>query len=152
MEIIKLIIMLLFLVPASIIDNRTNKIPNYISFSFITMGFLWCLMFDTYNIWSSLLAVIGLFFFGMFGLMGIGDIKLLMGISLYCGYKTMLLTVMISLLLLALTEFILAPKKTVIVIRDVFIGKLSVYDGNKKPFSVYILFGLLISFIFNVFI
>lgn len=143
MDLIKLIFMLLFLIPASIIDNKTSKIPNYISFPFIMMGFLWCLMFDITNVWSSLLAVIGLFFFGMLGLMGIGDIKLLMGIALFCDYKVMLLTIIFSLLLLAITEFISAPKNTVDVIKNTFKGDLYIYKSRKEPFSIYILFALL---------
>lgn len=68
-----------FLTLASFFDLKTNKIPNWITFPSIIGGIVFSVFFHQDWLWQ-IGFVIGAFFFGMTGLLGLGDIKLLMAL------------------------------------------------------------------------
>lgn len=84
----RLIVIWLIVLIAGIIDNKTRKIPN----ALILTGIITATIFDIFlmpislsNMGLKWICVIFLFFLGMLRLMGFGDMKLWMVMSLYYG-------------------------------------------------------------------
>lgn len=77
-------VFLLFLFRCSYTDLKTGKIRNKTVFPMILMGLLLCN--DHRLLMGRVLGIIFIFFFGMTGLLGMGDLKLWMGICSFLGF------------------------------------------------------------------
>lgn len=95
------IITLVFVVLAGIIDFKTMKIPNFLTFPFIVIGVLYSTL--TGNIKVALIGLIISFVLGniffIIGGMGGGDVKLMMGIATILGLRDYLDILLIASLL-----------------------------------------------------
>lgn len=81
---------------SSVIDIKTKKVPNWLTMMFIFISFLITSIFNRDILLSSIACVAVLFVLCDLGIAGGGDIKLLMGVSLLCGWKVSLFTLAIA--------------------------------------------------------
>jgi len=147
---------------ATIFDCRTMKIPNAISFPFMGFGLIWNVLFNREDWWVNLIAFVIIFLFGSLRLMGLGDIKMLMAMSLISGWFCIILTVLFSCVLFVSVQLIFHFKETWFTINSTLYYaktnsfkaiKESTIGSKKKSFFIYILFGYIISFVtiaFNI--
>lgn len=78
-EIFRLVVLLFFLIWASVIDKRSRVIPNWITFPMIILGIIQSIIFGL-DWWPEILiAVVLLFILSAFTGIGMGDAKLLLG-------------------------------------------------------------------------
>ena len=144
---------LIAIVPATIMDQNTSKIPNLITFPFIVAGLAMTAIFNTSFILQCILTVVALFLFGALGLMGLGDIKLLMVIASTCGAWLTVTTIAIASIILLLKELVCDFRNTYLdVVQTVqaLFGQnnFSVKKpGKKMPFAIYILMGYALSLV-----
>lgn len=81
---ISIAMLLTLLLIASCYDKKTMKIPNWISLTGVITGI--CLCTSMHQVGYRFIAIVFIFFFGMLGLMGMGDLKLWMMISTLTGF------------------------------------------------------------------
>lgn len=75
-------LLFLILVIAAIWDYLYRKIPNWL----ICIGLIIGWISSPYSIFERVLSLFILFIIGMFGLMGLGDIKLWMVMAMFLGF------------------------------------------------------------------
>lgn len=83
-SVISIAVLLTLLLIASCYDKKTMKIPNWISLTGLITGI--CLCTSIYQVGYRFVAIVFIFFFGTLGLMGMGDLKLWMMISMFTGF------------------------------------------------------------------
>ena len=104
-EFIIFIILISSLIVVSFIDIKYQIIPNKITFSFISLGLLFSLIFDHISFINSLLGLVipaGLLLLIAFIYkkgMGIGDVKLIGMIGVFIGWQYALISIFIGALL-----------------------------------------------------
>lgn len=134
-----------FLIPAAIIDHKTRRVPNTLTFPMMVSGLLLNIFFSPHRLPEIGAALLICLLFGMLPGVGMGDIKLLMGMCMYLtGINTMLALALASILVLAV-RFIHEPKATLWM---VFLRRLRPIskeeasyksDWNSVPFAPYLL-------------
>lgn len=133
----------LTLVIAAVTDISNRRIPNLLTLPAIAFGLILNLFQATF--FHLLLAIVMLFLVGMFGILGGGDIKLLMAVTAFMGVMPMLWSVGIASVSILLLELIRYPKQTVLAVKaglGVLIGKGKPSEqGRRVPFAPYLLFG-----------
>ena len=149
--IFQMITMLALLVTASLIDIKTKKIPNYITLPAFIIAVILTIIYARSSFLENTIATIVCFTFGALGLMGLGDIKLIMCIIMLCGWHTALFGVLFSAFIFVAIHFLQHPdtiigeiKKAVL---GVFKGTLHVNGESRKAFAPYISVGTLISYV-----
>lgn len=132
------------LVIASAIDIQTRKIPNYITFPFMTMGLVFTIIFNNVSVMNCVFGMALMFSFGMLGLAGMGDIKLLMVIASVSGFAMTILTAGIAAVLLLIFKLFTNYESTKRAMREginaVIYGNLKILDrtGERFAFAIYI--------------
>lgn len=153
MDYLRLVIIVIGLVPASIIDIKTKKIPNYISFSLMGAGLVWGLIFNFNTLWQDMIAFLVLFILGIIGIMGIGDIKIYMGITLFCGWRISLISLFFAEILLFLFNVIVHPQKSFSALKHTMNAIVSLNfssinkNEDKQAFAPYITVGFITAYI-----
>ena len=143
-------LLFLILVIAAIWDYFYRKIPNWL----ICLGLIIGWLFSTCSIPERILSLLALFIIGMFGLMGMGDIKLWMVIALYLGFIDSCYLMGLAALLLILHQFIKNWKNTMniltISLKDFWLTKkIRIFDQISYAFSPYILISFVILQVIN---
>ena len=144
------IISLILLLLASIIDVKTKKIPNMLTFPAILLGIIWIFYTSisthifTEMIFRLVLFVL-IFFFGMTGLIGLGDIKLFMALSLLNSPFVLLSSIAIAGFLLVIVKLVQNPNETkqkmfsgIMMVRTKHIQKIDKDNNNTVAFAPYI--------------
>ena len=103
--IIKTTLMILVLILSSIADIKTTKIPNIITLPFLFIATIITCIYNRGTLIENIIAIIGLYFLSVIGVMGMGDIKLVMGLTMLVGVKTTLYGVLLSCIALAVYSF-----------------------------------------------
>lgn len=133
----------LTLVTAAVTDVSNRRIPNLLTLPAIVLGLFLNLFQPTF--FHLLLAIAVLFLVGMLGVLGGGDLKLLMSVTAFMGVMPMLWSVGIASVSILLLELIRYPKQTVHAVKTglgVLIGKGKPKEqGRRVPFAPYLLFG-----------
>lgn len=126
---------------ASICDLRTHRIPNVLTFGSMIVGIAFTIIFEPASIVPRLICMLVLFVAGMFGIMGLGDIKLLMALAAFNHWKTILYTLGLGSIVFVLTYLILQPKRVATEAKT-FASKILTLDiatigksGAKRPFA-----------------
>lgn len=143
-------LLFLILVIAAIWDYLYRKIPNWL----ICLGLIIGWLFSTCSIPERILSLLALFIIGMFGLMGMGDIKLWMVIALFLGFIDSCYVMGLAALLLILHQFIKNWKNTMniltISLKDFWLTKkIRIFDQISYAFSPYILISFVILQVIN---
>ena len=143
-------LLFLILVIAAIWDYFYRKIPNWL----ICLGLIIGWLFSTCSIPERILSLLALFIIGMFGLMGMGDIKLWMVIALFLGFIDSCYLMGLAALLLILHQFIKNWKNTMniltISLKDFWLTKkIRIFDQISYAFSPYILISYVILQVIN---
>jgi len=94
----KLMLLLAITWCAAYSDIQWKRIPNELILFGISLGLLYSNSLK--EVGFKVLAILFLFFFGMLGLMGYGDIKLWMVISCFVGFKNSCYIIVIAAILL----------------------------------------------------
>ena len=130
-------------------DLKDRKIPNYITFPTIILGIFLCILSPEKDL---LYAVIGLgiwFFLGALNLMGLGDVKLMMALSVLFGFHNSIYIILgacaAMFIYCAATDrrnlkYALINLKNFLLYRT----RIPTEDRPKYPFSVFITIGYLI--------
>lgn len=143
-------LLFLILVIAAIWDYFYRKIPNWL----ICLGLIIGWLFSTCSISERILSLLALFIIGMFGLMGMGDIKLWIVIALFLGFIDSCYLMGLAALLLILHQFIKNWKNTMniltISLKDFWLTKkIRIFDQISYAFSPYILISFVILQVIN---
>lgn len=140
-----LIVGLLFLAVAAVWDARTRTIPNRLTFPFIIIGLVFTCLTAPEDLLIKAVFLAALFLFGMSGLIGLGDIKLVMGLGVLDRPEIALCSVAIASLLLLAGHFIRRPSGPPLRLRNGFIYLLLKTPApqrtrdNSVPFAPYLL-------------
>lgn len=153
-----LILSLLLLAPATYWDIKEKRVPNFIVFPGMAVGLSLLVLKCIYD--GSILSGIEnlglfvlLFLFGMTGLLGLGDIKLLMALSLVNDPVTLLLSIALACLLIVFVQIVKQGRK---IIAKLWAGfgmiltkKLTPVARNADtvPFVPYFLITFLVTFL-----
>lgn len=137
------------LLVAACYDIRTFRIPNALTFPVMAAGLAASLVLSPTLFFSRALSIVILFFFGMTGLMGMGDLKLCMAITALCGFFEMLYMVLAACVAMLVYCIMEDPKRAAADIGATFQRlrfRLKVDDtGARYPFSFFLLIGFVIS-------
>lgn len=98
---VRIILLLLSLVIASYFDIKNHKIPNKLTLPLIVVSTI-LFVLNPLKTALDLLSIPVLFFLGVFGVMGFGDVKLLMSVSLMFGYKFTFQSIVLALISLVI--------------------------------------------------
>lgn len=147
---IRVTIAIAFLTQAAVIDHRTRRVPNVLTFPMMITGLLFNIFLSPYRLPEIGATLLICLLFGLLPGVGMGDIKLLMGMSIYLsGINTMLALALASVLVLAV-QFIREPKATLWM---VFLRRLKPVskeeasyksDWNSVPFAPYLLCSIIL--------
>jgi len=150
-EVFKILTLIFFLMFAVITDMNKQIIPNYITFSLMFIGVVYTSIFARSELIPNLIALIVMFFIGMLGLIGLGDIKLLMGINCLCGWRIMLIGLFFACLLCILYTLVTKPSEVIDATKSLIQATKTrnkmLITGEKKPFAPYIAFGVFTAYV-----
>ena len=100
--------------------------------------------------------IVGLFFVGMLGIFGSGDLKLMMAITALCGAVPMLMCVGIASVGVLAVELLRNPRQAVRTVKEgvgLLTGRMKPNEqGRRIPFAPYLLFGFTLWLTVYVFI
>ena len=157
-EVSGLILSLLLLGPATYWDIREKRVPNFIVFPGIVAGLgllvLKCIYYGSLRVGiSNLVLFVLLFLFGMTGLLGLGDIKLLMALALVNEPITLLIGIALACILIVVIQVIKEGKRIlpkiwagfgmILTKKLVSVAK----NGDAIPFVPYFLIAFLVTFL-----
>lgn len=138
---------LIILIISAILDTKTMRIPNWLTFGGMGLGLL-----ITYIIsWQTGLINTGvillLFFLGMTGFVGLGDLKLLMAMVALQGWLPSLITLGLASLLLIIVK---VKNEHYVVDMKRLKDKALASEGVKVPFAPYLLAGYIMYLLYFV--
>ena len=155
---------IILLTVLSVYDIRTKRIPNRIVFTGMGIAFILFVInsifrFDDGLHWIRLCLFVSIFFFGMTNLIGLGDIKLLMALSLITHPVSLCFAVALACLFMVVYAIIRNPRKTILKIQfsmlNVYRNSIpSVTRENEEtiPFVPFLLAGYIVTTIVEVFV
>ena len=142
-------ICLLLMLLAGIIDVKTRKIPNYITFPAFGIGIVLTFFINgIYSLIPVLLFTVFMFGISIFGIMGLGDVKLLIAESSLVGVFNALLTLSIGSIAVVVIYFLTKPKMMESEVRLGLINLSTgnwkgVFDGKTIPMAPFLLIGFI---------
>lgn len=138
----------LTLLAAAVTDLYSRRIPNWITLPAIGTGLILTAIVDCKTLFGILIAIAVIFFAGMFGVMGGGDLKLIMAVTALCGVMPALFSVGIASAAVITVSAIQNPKETFSAVKNglrCVVGKAKISEqGRRIPFAPYLLFGFAI--------
>lgn len=133
-------------------DNKYHKIPNFLAFSGIAYGLLCC----EQKSWTiTIITLIVLFFVGILGVAGMGDIKLWMMTVCIVGLRGLVIIILISEILFIMDQFRINRDQAETTIKAMFFDVFShkrfiIYKQNKYPYGMYFFMGCVLYNLFTV--
>lgn len=128
-DIVKFAVIVAFLIAASICDILTGKIKNYLTFPALLIGLVYTFKYEPDNMQSLLVFLVAMFILGCIGISGWGDVKCIMALASFSGWKIATATFVISQVLLFIKYMILSPKQAV---REVQTNAIQVAERKVK--------------------
>lgn len=126
----RLVICGIVLLITTLTDLLNRQIPNILTMPSIALGLLLTAVCKE-DVLFVLVVLAILFFVGMLGVFGSGDLKLIMAVTTLCGVMPMLVSVGIASLGILLTELLFRPREAADAIKD----GLCILTGKKQPNS-----------------
>lgn len=108
----RIIVAFLFLIPAAVIDAKERRIPNKLTFPMIGLGLLWNLIWTPHNLRPILLFFLACILIALIPGIGMGDIKLVMGLGCFFNVQNAVLILGIASIALVGVAFIHSPYAT----------------------------------------
>lgn len=134
----------LVLAVSSATDLLHRRIPNEVTLPAAAVGLMLTAVCKE-NLLFVVAVIVGLFFVGMFGIFGSGDLKLMMAITALCGVIPMLMCVGIASVGVLAVELFRNPRQAVRTVKeglDLLTGSMKPNEhGRRIPFAPYLLFG-----------
>lgn len=144
----------IMLLIATCCDLRTRRIPNALTLPAVVIGMVITGLYDGKAAFAAAAVILGIFFVGMTGILGGGDLKLLMALTAFCGVFPMLIATGAASVLILITEGIRWPKETWSAIKSglcFFTGKTTgEKQGRRVPFAPYLLCGFAVWLIVSI--
>lgn len=159
--IIPFIISITLLILATITDIKYKKIPNIITLTGMCVGVIYqiasSIILHSYNsLIINLISMIALFFIGMTGILGLGDIKLLIALTALNGIMPAVMTAGFGSLYVILISLITRTREATEELKtgiQTLLFKLPIYkNGKSVPFAQYMLAGYISTRILNYFL
>lgn len=135
---------------AAVIDFKTGRIPNYLTFPSILFGVIYAYLLEPGNGFERLLLLIILFVIGGFNIFGMGDLKLVMAIGALNGTLCLGITVALAAILVIVADLIRHRQNAWI---DIHAGLKALSEfkfnrhygtGRSVKFAPYLFIGLVI--------
>lgn len=145
LQLIRVFVAIGFLVPASIIDQKTRRIPNALTFPMIVSGLLLNIFFSPDRFPGIGAVLLVCLLFGVLPGVGMGDVKLLMGMSMYLSNTNVMLELALASVLILIIRFIQSPQTTLWMITFRRLRPVSKEEATRKsetnsvPFAPYLL-------------
>ncbi len=159
--IIPFIISITLLILATITDIKYKKIPNIITLMGMCVGVIYqiisSIILHSYNsLIINLISIIALFFIGMTGILGLGDIKLLIALTALNGIMPAVMTAGFGSLYVIVVSLITKTREATEELKtgiQTLLFKLPIYQNGKSvPFAPYMLAGYISTRILNCFL
>lgn len=131
---------------AAYTDMRYRKVPNILTFPAMIAGLLLCVLFRRQDLGSRVAMVIFFFFFGMLRWMGLGDIKLIMGMICLKGANIGLFSLLAGELFLLIYCLLTNREAMVATLQDtwnalLYKTKILKHSDREYPAAVFIALG-----------
>lgn len=152
-DLISIVITIGLLIAAAIIDKRSLKIPNYLTFPGFVVGTVLCVLSNGFGEMGLRFIAVAVLFLGyMIKLLSGGDTKLLMAVAMLQGILGMLITLILANVVLLVWKLIQSKYEAINAIREgLFLMNGSAGspytngDSERKiSFAPYLLFGFLL--------
>lgn len=148
-------VLLIVLVIAIITDVRTMKIPNWLTFPFIGVSIVYEIVTKDQQWVANIVVVVFLFLMSLLDAVGIGDAKLLIGVTLLCGWNVSLTGLILGSVLFVIFFFIRKPRKVLsqikAVLKALFSGDLTFLKEldikERKPFAPALAMGIALAYL-----
>lgn len=154
-NIINIVVSLAFLIFATITDTKTGKIPNWLTLTLFGIAVALCVIDGHIKgaiAYARIITMILIFFSGYYHYIGMGDIKLLMGLALINDGVALMGAVIIGLGLMIIHNYYKNPLKTT---SGIYRGVLGIVSKNPSnldtcvpdeitPFTPFLLLGFIL--------
>lgn len=136
------------LITATIFDVKTRRIPNALTFPMILCGLLLSIFLRPDALYMSVIGIIISFFFSFIPGIGMGDIKLIMGLCFYINPIHVMLAFALASILVVVKHLIKNPKSLNMFIMTLYLGMLTNPEkkvpSNSVVFAPYLLISTVI--------
>lgn len=129
-------------------DAKYRRVPNYITFPAMVIGLLLAGFPFTKESYIRLFALLIIFLLGQTRLMGMGDLKMIMAVAAWRGYREAWWMFLLGVLIMTAFCFLTEPRQTAEAFHNVF--RLFKYrtgtlerNGKEYPFAVFLALGYL---------
>lgn len=145
LQIVRVCIALICLIIASITDLKTRRVPNALTFPMIIAGLLLNVFCSPDRLIVSFVLLAICFIFAVMPGVGMGDVKLLMGMGMFLSATNVMLELALASILVLVVQFIKYPHLTVLTVithrlRPVSKAEAAGKDiSNSIPFAPYLL-------------
>jgi len=151
-DLISIAVTIGMLIAAAILDKKTLKVPNYLTFPGFFAGTILCVLSNGFGeMGLRFITIAVLFLVYMTKILAGGDIKLLMALTMLHGTLGMLITLVLANIVLLVWKLIQSRKEAVEAIRDgLFLmngwgsSTYSDNDARKIALAPYMLIGFIL--------
>lgn len=143
---IKIVTLFILFILASISDIKTQKIPNALFIMGILSGIIFDVMYPRQitDIVASYVGMIVIFLIGSFRLIGMGDIKMWMVLTVYDGITKSSCIFLLATLSFIVVQLLIDPQKMKLMISGFYQAvkykKIEVTNYHKYEFIPYVTF------------
>lgn len=134
--IIRVSILTIFLIAAAMIDFRTRRIPNALTFPLIIFGVLEAIFFSRDRLFLILISLAVLVLISLLPGIGMGDIKLLMGMAAWTSPVNVLLSLAFASILVVIAKRAKPSMLNLLIMSNTPPNK---DKTNSVPFAPYLL-------------
>lgn len=149
LEIIAIVTVVAILIAASIIDNKTMRIPNQLTLPMIPIGLIMSFILSLESGIYASATVVALFFLGMTGFLGMGDLKLAMVIASFQGPVATVFSVVVAAMVFIFVHVKHNPAQKVNM-KLLLNKEKAEKEGTYLPFAMYMLIGYIAYIVTNV--
>lgn len=143
---IKIIMLPVLFILASISDIKTQKIPNALFIMGVLSGIIFDVMYPRQitDMVASYGGMIVIFLIGSFRLIGMGDIKMWMVLTIYEGITKSSCIFLLATLFFIVVQLLMNPKNLKLMISGIYQAvkykKIKITNHNKYAFIPYVTF------------
>jgi Flp pilus assembly protein protease CpaA len=137
---------IIILFVCSVIDYKTRRVPNKLTFPLIAIGIILSIIIDSSSFFLSCCASLIFLLMGFLPCIGMGDIKLLVGLSWYFNPYLVMISLAVASILVVAHRLILYPHLTFYQILTRGLKPVKLQDieeknaSNSVAFAPYLLF------------